>query len=83
MATVEAGASLVAREDGNWRKSLISQLRERNKHQTNCFADLISLRKSLTRVFLAGRFNIRIIMRPTLDTKPVTQYCYSPYVSFG
>lgn len=47
MATVEAGASLVAREDGNWRKSLISQLRERNKHQTNCFADLISLHNRL------------------------------------
>ncbi|CAL1686797.1 unnamed protein product [Lasius platythorax] len=37
----------VAREDINWRKDLISQLRERNRSQTNCFADLISLHNRL------------------------------------
>ncbi|XP_032684071.1 autophagy-related protein 16-1 isoform X2 [Odontomachus brunneus] len=47
MTTLEAGVSLVAREDINWRKDLISQLRERNRSQTNCFADLISLHNRL------------------------------------
>ncbi|XP_014488250.1 PREDICTED: autophagy-related protein 16-1 isoform X2 [Dinoponera quadriceps] len=47
MATLEPGISLVAREDVNWRKDLISQLRERNRSQTNCFADLISLHNRL------------------------------------
>lgn len=48
MISNEAGASLgVAREDVNWRKDLISQLRERNRSQTNCFADLISLHNRL------------------------------------
>ncbi|TGZ51713.1 Autophagy-related protein 16-1 [Temnothorax longispinosus] len=47
MTSNEAGASLgVAREDVNWRKDIISQLRERNRSQTNCFADLISLQSS-------------------------------------
>lgn len=47
MTSNEAGLSLVAREDINWRKDLISQLRERNRSQTNCFADLISLHNRL------------------------------------
>lgn len=32
-------------EDMRWKKDIISQLRERNKSQTQCFQDLISLRK--------------------------------------
>ncbi|XP_072749088.1 autophagy-related protein 16-1-like isoform X5 [Anoplolepis gracilipes] len=47
MTSNEAGVSLVAREDISWRKDLISQLRERNRSQTNCFADLISLHNRL------------------------------------
>ncbi|XP_036150716.1 autophagy-related protein 16-1-like isoform X2 [Monomorium pharaonis] len=48
MTSNEAGVSLgAAREDVNWRKDLISQLRERNRSQTNCFADLISLHNRL------------------------------------
>ncbi|XP_011685167.1 PREDICTED: autophagy-related protein 16-1 isoform X2 [Wasmannia auropunctata] len=48
MTSSEAGVSHgVAREDVNWRKDLISQLRERNRSQTNCFADLISLHNRL------------------------------------
>ncbi|XP_077272915.1 autophagy-related 16 isoform X2 [Temnothorax americanus] len=48
MTSNEAGVSLgVAREDVNWRKDIISQLRERNRSQTNCFADLISLHNRL------------------------------------
>ncbi|XP_025270274.1 autophagy-related protein 16-1 isoform X2 [Camponotus floridanus] len=47
MTSNEAGISLVAREDISWRKDLISQLRERNRSQTNCFADLISLHNRL------------------------------------
>ncbi|XP_011156840.1 autophagy-related protein 16-1 isoform X2 [Solenopsis invicta] len=48
MISNEAGVSLgVTREDVNWRKDLISQLRERNRSQTNCFADLISLHNRL------------------------------------
>ncbi|KYN33622.1 Autophagy-related protein 16-1 [Trachymyrmex septentrionalis] len=48
MISNEAAVSLgVAREDINWRKDLISQLRERNRSQTNCFADLISLHNRL------------------------------------
>lgn len=52
MTALEAGVSLVAREDINWRKDLISQLRERNRSQTNCFADLISLRKFHTLIYI-------------------------------
>ncbi|XP_029171189.1 autophagy-related protein 16-1 isoform X2 [Nylanderia fulva] len=47
MTSNEAGVSLVAREDISWRKDLISQLRERNRSQTSCFADLISLHNRL------------------------------------
>ncbi|EZA61940.1 Autophagy-related protein [Ooceraea biroi] len=47
MTSNEAGVPHAAREDVNWRKDLISQLRERNKSQTNCFADLISLHNRL------------------------------------
>ncbi|KYM92251.1 Autophagy-related protein 16-1 [Atta colombica] len=48
MTSNEVAVSLgVAREDINWRKDLISQLRERNRSQTNCFADLISLHNRL------------------------------------
>ncbi|XP_070161578.1 autophagy-related protein 16-1 isoform X2 [Polyergus mexicanus] len=47
MTSNEAGVSLVPRDDINWRKDLISQLRERNRSQTNCFADLISLHNRL------------------------------------
>ncbi|XP_018399660.1 PREDICTED: autophagy-related protein 16-1-like [Cyphomyrmex costatus] len=48
MTSNEAGLSLgVTREDVNWRKDLILQLRERNRSQTNCFADLISLHNRL------------------------------------
>lgn len=32
-------------EDMRWKKDIISQLRERNRSQTQCFQDLISLRK--------------------------------------
>lgn len=52
MTTLEAGVSLVTREDVNWRKDLISQLRERNRSQTNCFADLISLRKFYILIYI-------------------------------
>lgn len=45
MAASESGVSSHSREDNNWRKDLILQLQERNKKQTYCFADLISLRK--------------------------------------
>lgn len=45
MAASEPGVSLLSREDNKWRKDLIFQLQERNKRQTYCFADLISLRK--------------------------------------
>ncbi|KAL0133229.1 hypothetical protein PUN28_000771 [Cardiocondyla obscurior] len=48
MTSNEAAGSLgVIREDVNWRKDLISQLRERNRSQTSCFADLISLHNRL------------------------------------
>lgn len=44
MAASESGVPSLSREN-NWRKNLILQLQERNKRQTYCFADLISLRK--------------------------------------
>ncbi|XP_067213644.1 autophagy-related protein 16-1 isoform X2 [Linepithema humile] len=47
MASNEAGKPLVSREDINWRKDIISQLRERNRSQTTCFAELISLHNRL------------------------------------
>lgn len=34
-------------EANSWRKIIVSQLQERNKSQTHCFYDLISLRKFL------------------------------------
>ncbi|CAK9813331.1 Autophagy-related protein 16-1 [Anthophora plagiata] len=46
MAASEPGV-LFSREDNNWRKSLIAQLQERNRKQTYCFADLISLHNRL------------------------------------
>ncbi|XP_076621850.1 autophagy-related 16 [Colletes latitarsis] len=47
MAANEPGVSLFSREDNNWRKDLILQLQERNRRQTYCFADLISLHNGL------------------------------------
>ncbi|XP_011865476.1 PREDICTED: autophagy-related protein 16-1 isoform X2 [Vollenhovia emeryi] len=48
MTSSEVGVLLgVTREDVNWRKDIISQLRERNRSQTSCFADLISLHNRL------------------------------------
>ncbi|XP_031367688.1 autophagy-related protein 16-1 isoform X2 [Apis dorsata] len=47
MAASEPGVSLLSREDNKWRKDLIFQLQERNKRQTYCFADLISLHNRL------------------------------------
>lgn len=47
MSSNEPGASFAVREDVNWRKDVISQLRERNSKQTNCFADLIGLHNRL------------------------------------
>ncbi|XP_068976070.1 autophagy-related protein 16-1-like isoform X2 [Bombus flavifrons] len=47
MAASESGVSSHSREDNNWRKDLILQLQERNKKQTYCFADLISLHNRL------------------------------------
>ncbi|XP_076477584.1 autophagy-related protein 16 isoform X2 [Bombus vancouverensis nearcticus] len=47
MAASESGVSSHSREDSNWRKDLILQLQERNKKQTYCFLDLISLHNRL------------------------------------
>ncbi|KZC09392.1 Autophagy-related protein 16-1 [Dufourea novaeangliae] len=48
MAANEPGVSSYTREDNNnWRKNLIFQLQERNRRQTYCFADLISLHNRL------------------------------------
>ncbi|XP_061935961.1 autophagy-related protein 16-1 isoform X4 [Apis cerana] len=47
MAASEPSVSLLSREDNKWRKDLIFQLQERNKRQTYCFADLISLHNRL------------------------------------
>lgn len=52
MAANETGVSLFSREDNKWRKDLISQLQERNRRETYCFADLISLRKILHFIFM-------------------------------
>ncbi|CAL7940179.1 unnamed protein product [Xylocopa violacea] len=47
MAASEPTVSSHSREDNNWRKDLILQLQERNRKQTYCFADLISLHNRL------------------------------------
>ncbi|XP_034184071.1 autophagy-related 16 isoform X2 [Osmia lignaria lignaria] len=47
MAASEPGVSSTPREDNNWRRNLILQLQERNRKQTYCFADLISLHNRL------------------------------------
>ncbi|XP_017758216.1 PREDICTED: autophagy-related protein 16-1-like [Eufriesea mexicana] len=47
MAASEPGVSSLSRKDNNWRQDLILQLQERNRKQTYCFADLISLHNRL------------------------------------
>lgn len=52
MAASEPGVSSTPREENNWRQNLILQLQERNRKQTYCFADLISLRKISFFIFI-------------------------------
>ncbi|XP_001603536.3 autophagy-related protein 16 isoform X2 [Nasonia vitripennis] len=47
MASLETGAAHQSGENTSWRKDLISQLRDRNRTQTQCFYDLISLHNRL------------------------------------
>lgn len=47
MASGEAMQHHSSGEDMRWKKDIISQLRERNRSQTQCFHDLISLRKCI------------------------------------
>ncbi|XP_017881300.1 autophagy-related protein 16-1 isoform X2 [Ceratina calcarata] len=47
MAASEPSVSLPSREDNNWRKDVILQLQDRNRRQTYCFTDLISLHNRL------------------------------------
>lgn len=57
-AATGAAASAGAHQSGentSWRKDLISQLRDRNRTQTQCFYELIALRESLAiGVYLLG-----------------------------
>ncbi|XP_066591197.1 autophagy-related protein 16-1 isoform X3 [Prorops nasuta] len=46
MATNE-DVALTFKDNNNWKKDIISQLRERNKCQTSCFSDLITLHNRL------------------------------------
>lgn len=73
MAASEPGVSLLSREDNKWRKDLIFQLQERNKRQTYCFADLISLRKI--------SFVIVINIISSINLSDITvSYCYYIYI---
>lgn len=45
MANFEGKLRHQSGENTSWRKDLITQLRDRNRTQTQCFYDLISLRK--------------------------------------
>ncbi|XP_058791192.1 autophagy-related protein 16-1 isoform X3 [Phymastichus coffea] len=47
MANIEAGLGNQSGENTSWRKHLISQLRDRNRTQTQCFYDLITLHNRL------------------------------------
>ncbi|XP_014600611.1 PREDICTED: autophagy-related protein 16-1 isoform X2 [Polistes canadensis] len=47
MATHELESSYMSRNDNNWRRNIISQLRERNRIETFCFSDLITLHNRL------------------------------------
>lgn len=72
MAASEPGVSLLSRENNKWRKDLIFQLQERNKRQTYCFADLISLRKI--------SFVIVINIISSINLSDITvSYCYYLY----
>lgn len=72
MAASEPSVSLLSREDNKWRKDLIFQLQERNKRQTYCFADLISLRKI--------SFVIVINIISIINLSDITvSYCYYLY----
>lgn len=62
MSSNEPGASFAVREDVNWRKDVISQLRERNSKQTNCFADLIGLRKYACSLFVSPVSRIDLLL---------------------
>lgn len=52
MSANEPGVSSLSRDNNNWRKDLVFQLQERNRKQTYCFADLISLRKIRSSIYL-------------------------------
>lgn len=53
MANMESGIlGHQSGENTSWRKDLICQLRDRNRTQTQCFYDLISLRKISTQLIL-------------------------------
>ncbi|XP_043268999.1 autophagy-related protein 16-1 [Venturia canescens] len=47
MASGEPGITHSSGEPRDWRKDLISQLRDRNRSQTHCFEDLINLHNRL------------------------------------
>ncbi|XP_076682427.1 autophagy-related 16 isoform X4 [Andrena cerasifolii] len=47
MSANEPGVPSLSRDNNNWRKDLVFQLQERNRKQTYCFADLISLHTRL------------------------------------
>lgn len=38
-------------DEMSWRAKIITQLQERNKSETNCFYELITLRKKLIQIF--------------------------------
>ncbi|KAI4503347.1 hypothetical protein M0802_001569 [Mischocyttarus mexicanus] len=47
MTNHELETSYISRNDNNWRNNIISQLRERNRLDTACFSDLITLHNRL------------------------------------
>lgn len=71
MATFDGNALQDARDDVDWRKNVVAQLRERNRSETCCFHDLISLRKFfdfvLFTLVLILASNIALILFVCLD----------------
>ncbi|XP_012253468.2 autophagy-related protein 16-1 isoform X2 [Athalia rosae] len=47
MAAGEANTYYLSGEETNWRKNIVTQLRDRNRSETYCFYDLISLHNRL------------------------------------
>ena len=74
MSANEPGISSLSRDNNNWRKDLVFQLQERNRKQTYCFADLISLRKIHLSIYLVLLIQTKFNSSSVICTKRSKSY---------